>query len=578
MGLIKSTEQLSFIKIAIEPQLKYISQTIFFSFFVNILVLAPSWFMLEVYDRVVNSQSHRTLLMLTLLVVFLYALLEMLEWVRAGIMQKAAQQFDASMRERVFNNVFQAKLRHLPGASTEALIDIKIIQDAIASPALMALIDLPFALLTLPLIFWINASLGWFAVFGALVLGIIATVNQFRVQPSLVKANLHANAAQNYANSVIRNAQVIESMGMLGRIQEKWIKKQLAFLNMQASASDRAGLNSSFSKFTQTMQGSLILGLGCWLTLRGELSMDGSMMIIASILGGRVLAPLVVIVTHWRVVMGAQEAIERLDYFLKLLPEAKQSMPLPPPIGLLSVEGLFASPPNSQNAILKGITFKLAAGQSLGIVGPSASGKSTLARLITGIWPALKGTVRLDGVDIYAWEKNELGPYVGYLPQNVELFDGTLAENIARFGDVDMAKVADAAKIVGLDNFVLGLKDGYETQLGDDGAFLSGGQRQRVALARAIYGMPKFIVLDEPDSSLDEEGDAALLSTIQHIKSKGSTLVIITHRVHVVSVIDSMLILVDGKIQALGPRDEVLKSLTKQNSISTKSAAAVNIS
>jgi ATP-binding cassette subfamily C exporter for protease/lipase len=515
--------------------------------------------------------------MLTLLVVVLYALLEMLEWVRAGIMQKAGQQFDAALRERVFNNVFQAKLRHLAGGSTQALIDIKVIQDAIASPALMALIDLPFALLTLPLIFWINPSLGWFAVFGALVLGIIATVNQFRVQPLLVKANLHANAAQNYANSVIRNAQVIESMGMLGRIQEKWINKQLAFLNMQASASDRAGLNSSLSKFTQTLQGSLLLGLGCWLTLRGELSMDGSMMIIASILGGRVLAPLVVIVTHWRVVMGAQEAIERLDYFLKLFPEAKQSMPLPPPIGLLSVEGLFASPPNSQNAILKGITFKLAAGQSLGIVGPSASGKSTLARLITGIWPALNGTVRLDGVDIYAWEKNELGPYVGYLPQDVELFDGTLAENIARFGDVDMAKVADAAKIVGLDNFVLGLKDGYETQLGDNGAFLSGGQRQRVGLARAIYGMPKFIVLDEPDSSLDEEGDAALLSTIQHIKSKGSTLVIITHRVQVVSFIDSMLILVDGKIQAIGPRDEVLKSLTQQNLTPTQPAAAETI-
>jgi ATP-binding cassette subfamily C exporter for protease/lipase len=301
--------------------------------------------------------------------------------------------------------------------------------------------------------------------------------------------------------------------------------------------------------------------------------MGGSMMIIASILGGRVLAPLLVIVMHWRVVMGAQDAIKRLDNFLKAFPETKQSMPLPPPIGLLSVEGLVASPPNSQHAILKGITFTLAAGQSLGIVGPSASGKSTLARLITGIWPALNGSVRLDGVDIFAWDKNELGPFVGYLPQNVELFDGTLAENIARFGDVDMVKVADAAKIVGLDNFALGLKDGYESQLGDEGAFLSGGQRQRVALARAIYGMPKFIVLDEPNSSLDEEGDAALLRTLQYIKSKGSTLIIITHRVQVMSVIDSILLLVDGKIKALGPRDEVLKSLIPQNPSPTKPKA-----
>jgi ATP-binding cassette subfamily C exporter for protease/lipase len=573
MSLLKSPEQPSILKTAIQPQLKDISQAVIFSFFVNLLVLAPSWYMLEVYDRVINSQSLRTLLMLTILVVVLYALLEMLEWVRSGIMQKAAKQFDAALRERVFNSVFQAKLRQLAGGSTQALADLKVIQDAIASPALMALIDLPFALLTLLLIFWINTTLGWFAVFGALILGIIASVNQLRVQPPLVKANLHAIEAQSYANGAIRNAQVIESMGMLSRIQEKWMKKQHAFLHMQALASDRAGLNSSISKFTQTLQGSLLLGLGCWLTLKGELSMGGSMMIIASILGGRVLAPLLVIVMHWRVVMDAQDAIKRLDNFLKAFPETKQSMPLPPPIGLLSVEGLVASPPNSQHAILKGITFTLAAGQSLGIVGPSASGKSTLARLITGIWPALNGSVRLDGVDIFAWDKNELGPFVGYLPQNVELFDGTLAENIARFGDVDMVKVADAAKIVGLDNFALGLKDGYESQLGDEGAFLSGGQRQRVALARAIYGMPKFIVLDEPNSSLDEEGDAALLRTLQYIKSKGSTLIIITHRVQVMSVIDSILLLVDGKIKALGPRDEVLKSLISQNPSPTKPKA-----
>jgi ATP-binding cassette subfamily C exporter for protease/lipase len=573
MSSIKSAEQPSILKTAIQPQLKDISQAVIFSFFVNLLVLAPSWYMLEVYDRVINSQSLRTLLMLTILVVVLYALLEMLEWVRSGIMQKAAKQFDAALRERVFNSVFQAKLRQLAGGSTQALADLKVIQDAIASPALMALIDLPFALLTLLLIFWINTTLGWFAVFGALILGIIASVNQLRVQPPLVKANLHAIEAQSYANGAIRNAQVIESMGMLSRIQEKWMKKQHAFLHMQALASDRAGLNSSISKFTQILQGSLLLGLGCWLTLKGELSMGGSMMIIASILGGRVLAPLLVIVMHWRVVMGAQDAIKRLDNFLKAFPETKQSMPLPPPIGLLSVEGLVASPPNSQHAILKGITFTLAAGQSLGIVGPSASGKSTLARLITGIWPALNGSVRLDGVDIFAWDKNELGPFVGYLPQNVELFDGTLAENIARFGDVDMVKVADAAKIVGLDNFALGLKDGYESQLGDEGAFLSGGQRQRVALARAIYGMPKFIVLDEPNSSLDEEGDAALLRTLQYIKSKGSTLIIITHRVQVMSVIDSILLLVDGKIKALGPRDEVLKSLISQNPSPTKPKA-----
>jgi ATP-binding cassette subfamily C exporter for protease/lipase len=509
--------------------------------------------------------------MLTILVVILYGLLEMLELVRTRVTQKAANQFDAALRERVFNSIFQAKLRQIGGGTAQAFADLRVIQDALASPALIAMIDLPFALLTLVLIFWINSSLGWFAVLGAIVLGIIAAINQFRVQPPLTLANQHANAAQNYASGVIRNAQVIESMGMLSRIHQKWLSKQNDFLSMQALASDRAGLNSSLSKFTQTLQGSLLLGLGCWLTLRGELSASGSMMIIASILGGRVIAPLLVIVSNWRVVIGVQDSIKRLDSFLMLLPMPKQAMPLPPPNGHLSVEGLTAGPPNSQNQILKGISFKLPAGKSLAIVGPSASGKSTLARLISGIWPASNGYVRLDGVDIYTWDKNELGPNVGYLPQNVELFDGTLGENIARFGDVDMDKVSEAAKLVGLDSFILSLNNGYETELGDDAAFLSGGQRQRVGLARAIYGLPKFVVLDEPNSSLDEEGDAALLIALEELKTKGITLVIITHRVQILPIIDLMLVLVDGEMKAFGTRDEVLQSLNQQNSAANNS-------
>ena len=569
MSLIKSAQQPSVLKAALRPQFKDIGHAIFFSFFVNIFVLAPSWYMLEVYDRVVNSQNHRTLLMLTILVLALYALLEILEWVRSRIMQKASSQFDVVLRERVFNSIFQARLQQMRGGTSQAMTDLKTIQDAIASPALMAFIDLPFAILTLVLIFSINSTLGWFAVCGAIVLGIIATINQLRVQPPLVQANQYAIAAQNYASDVIRNAQVIESMGMLARIHQKWIQKQHGFLKMQAVASNRAGVNSALSKLVQTLQGSLLLGLGCWLTLKGELGMGGSMMIIASILGGRVLAPLVVIVGHWRVIMAAQDAISRLDEFLKAFPEPKSTMPLPAPQGVLSVESVVACPPNSQNQILKGITFRLTAGKSLGVVGPSASGKSTLARLVTGVWPSLSGKVRLDGVDIYTWKKNELGPYVGYLPQNVELFDGTLAENIARFGEIDMTKVTEAASIVGLEDFILALKDGYQTQLGDDGAFLSGGQRQRVALARAIYGLPKLVVLDEPNSSLDEEGDAALLRTLQFMKSKGTTLIIITHRVQVMSVIDSMLVLVDGQVKAFGPRDEVLKSLNQPTSQSS---------
>lgn len=561
MSLIKPPQAISVIKNALMDTMPSIKRAVFFSFFTNLLILAPTWYMLEVYDRVVNSQNHKTLLMLTIMVVFLYALMEMLEWVRSRVMFAASMQFDRALNDRVFNAIFQAKLRQIPGGTAQAFSDLKTIQDTLASPALMAIMDMPFAFLTLIIVFAINTTMGWFSVAGAILLGIIALLNQRRVQPPLTEANRHAISAQNYASGVIRNAQVIEAMGMLSRVHAKWIVRQNKFLKLQGVASDQAGLNSSLSKLVQTLQGSLLLGLGCWLTLRGELDMGGSMMIVGSTLGGRVLAPLITFVANWRVIANSRDAINRLDNFLKAFPEPRESMPLPPPLGNLSVEGAVAAPPNSQLAILKGITFRLPAGQSLAVVGPSASGKTTLARLITGIWPAANGKVRLDGADIFQWKKSELGPHVGYLPQDVELFDGTLAENIARFGEVDMEKVHAAANVVGLDALINSLNDGYATQVGEEGSFLSGGQRQRVALARAIYGMPKFVVLDEPNSSLDEAGDVALLNALQYIKAQGTTLIVITHRPNILSVIDHMMVLTEGQIKAFGPRDEVLASL-----------------
>ncbi len=552
----------------------YFKHAILFSFFTNLLVLAPTWYMLEVYDRVVNSQNHKTLLMLTIMVIMMYVVLEFLEWVRSRIMHEAAEKFDHALNQRVFNSIFQAKLKQVPGGTAQAINDLKTIQDAIASPALIGLIDLPFALLTLILIFAINVTMGWFAVLGAVILGVIALINHRHVQPPLTLANRHAIQAQNYASSAIRNAQVIEAMGMLHRIHMKWLEKQQAFLKMQALASDRAGVNSALSKMIQVMQGSMLLGLGCWLTLQGELGMDGSMMIVGSILGGRVLAPFITIVTQWRVLGNAQDAMQRLDQFLKVFPESEPAMPLPPPQGNLSVEGAVAAPPNSQLAILKGVTFRLPAGQSLAVVGPSACGKTTLARLITGIWPAINGKVRLDGADIYAWNKDELGPYVGYLPQDVELFDGSVAENIARFSEVDMDKVKQAAHIVGLDSFIASLPQGFDTQVGDEGAFLSGGQRQRIALARAIYGNPKFVVLDEPNSSLDEEGDQALMRTLQYLKSQATTLIVITHRTQILALLDYMMVMIDGQIKQFGPRDEVLQALQQQSTAKPKAVEA----
>ncbi len=537
----------------------FLKHTFYFSIVVNVLVLAPSAYMMEVYDRVVNSRSHETLLMLTILVVGIYLLLEALEWVRREVMHDAGMELDKKLRGQVFSAIFTARLQNIPAGGAQALRDLKIIREFLPSQALLAVVDTPLALLVLVLLFLMAPSLGWFAVAGALVQFGIGIFNERRIREPLLVANRSAIGAQSYADGVIRNAQVIESMGMLDQIHKRWMGRQQEFLMKQAEASDHAGANSALSKLVQSLLSSLLLGMGCWLTLKGEI--HGSGMIVASILGGKVLAPLVQIIGSWRQVEGALEAYNRLEGLLRELPLPVKGMALPAPTGMLSVEGVIAGAPRSPVQILKGISFRVAPGGSLAIVGPSASGKTTLARLLVGIWPAMQGKVRLDGNDIYQWDKEDLGKHIGYLPQNVELFEGTIAENVARFGEPDPEKVSEACRMVGLGGLIGQLPKGYETQIGDDGSFLSGGERQRVALARAVYDMPKFVVLDEPNASLDEAGDAALLNAVRLLRAKGSTVVVITHRLNILGAIEHMLVLVDGQVQRFGTCKEVMEAL-----------------
>jgi ATP-binding cassette subfamily C exporter for protease/lipase len=559
LPVVKGAKQKSPLREAVSALSPALKHTFWFSLIVNVLVLAPSGYMMEVYDRVVNSRSHLTLLMLTVLVVFIYLLLEALEWVRRQVMNSAGIELDKGLRERVFSAIFTARLQNLQVGGAQPLRDLKTIRDFLPSQAMLAFIDAPLALLVLIIIFLMSPLLGWFAVGGALVQFMIGVFNERRIREPLMAANRSSISAQTYADGVIRNAQVIESMGMLGHIHKKWMGRQQEFLVHQAVASDHAGTNTSLSKLLQSLLSSLLLGIGCWLTLKGEIR--GSGMIVASILGGRVLAPLVQIIGGWRQVEGALEAFNRLDSLLREFPLPEKGMALPAPKGLLSVEGVVAGPPRSPVQILKGISFRVAPGGSLAIVGPSASGKTTLARLLVGIWPAMQGKVRLDGNDIYLWDKDELGRYVGYLPQNVELFEGTISENVARFGEPDPVKVSEACRLVGLDSFIEQLPKGYETQIGDDGSFLSGGERQRVALARAVYDMPMFVVLDEPNASLDEAGDAALLNTVKQLRAQGTTVIVITHRLNVLGAIEHMLVLVDGQVIRTGTCQEVLAAL-----------------
>lgn len=533
------------------------------SVFASLFVLAPSAYMLEVYDRVVNSRSHMTLAMLTLMVLAVYVVMEVLEWARGQVMHQASVALDQQMTGRVFDAIFAANLRRQAGGTTQPMNDFRTVREFLNNPVLVACMEAPVSMVFLLLIFAMSPVLGWTTVAAALLQTMIAWLNQRGTQPPLLAANRSAIGAQQYADGSLRNAQVIESMGMLRDIHRRWMDKQREFLSLQAKASDAGGLFQAAGKFLQNVTSSALLGLGAWLMLRNELNGGAGMMIIASVLGGRVLAPLVQIVSQWQAVVNVRDAWARLDQMLTGSQVGPPAMALPPPSGALAVEAVVAVAPGSQTPILKGLTFALQPGEVLAVVGPSASGKTTLARLLAGVWPASSGKVRLDGVDVYTWNKAELGPYVGYLPQGVELFDGTLAENIARFGEVDRDKVEAAARAVGLHEMIMALPQGYDNPVGREGAMLSGGQRQRVGLARAIYGNPMFVVLDEPNSSLDESGDAALASAILQLKSRGTTFVVMTHRTSVLAVADKMLILQDGQARAFGPRDEVLAALAK---------------
>ena len=531
------------------------------SFVVGLLGFASTVYMLEVYDRVVNSRSITTLMMISLVAFGAYALMEVLEKIRAQMLWGLGIQFELKMTDRVYNAMFDGLLRKQMGNALMVQNDFRTVREFFNNPALSAMFEVPVATLSVVLIFFINPLLGWAALLGAALQTFVAWLIQQASRKPLLEAQRRAQEAQVYAEASLRNTQVMESMGMMPAVMTEWQKKQKAFLAFQARASEAAGSLNAVSKLLQQLMGSVLLGLGAWLLLENSLHGGSSMMIISSVLAGRLLSPLTQVVQQWGALVSVTASWGRLETLLEQVPARPRNMPLPAPKGELIVEGLTATAPGQSQPIVRGVQFGLPPGCVLGVVGPSASGKTSLARLLMGIWHPLAGKVRLDGADVHIWDKEELGPYLGYLPQGVELIDGTLAENISRFGELDRGRIEEAARLVGLHEFIEALPQGYDTPVGRDGGLLSGGQRQRVALARALYGNPVLVVLDEPNSSLDEAGDAALSQAIQVLKSRGTTFVVITHRTSVLSVCDRLLVMRDGTQQLYGPTAEVLQKL-----------------
>lgn len=532
-----------------------------FSFFINALMLVPSLYMMQVYDRVLNSRNMTTLLMITIITLCLYALLGGLEWVRSQLLIRSSIALDDKLNERVFGATFEATLRGAGGNPAQALSDVTNIRQFLSGNGLFAFFDAPWAPIYLIVISILHPWLGLFSLVGALILIGLTWLTEKLTQKPLAEANTAGIQANTFANNNLQNAEVIEAMGMLPAIRQRWNAKHRTSLGLQQLASQRAGSIGAATRFVRLAQQSLILGLGAWLVIDGKLSSGG--MIAASILMGRVLAPVEQAIGVWKHLISARSSYSRLQNLLQNLPARTGSMSLPKPKGAVQIENLTATAPNSQTLILRNINAAFMPGEVIGIIGPSASGKSTLARLLVGIWPAAAGKVRLDGADIHAWNKVELGPYVGYLPQDVELFEGTIAENIARFSDINPDQVVQAAQRAGVHEMILHFPKGYDTPIGQNGSFLSGGQRQRIGLARAIYGNPVFVVLDEPNSNLDDAGEQALVRAVQDLKAHGSTVVVITHRTNIVGVVDRLMVLREGTLQLFGPRNEVLSTLAR---------------
>lgn len=538
-----------------------------FSGVLNLMMLTPAVYMLQVYDRALVSRNVTTLTMLTLLVIGLFLLMATLEMVRTRVLIRVGNCLDMDLNRRIFTAAFERNLSRAGGNPAQALQDLAQVRQFLTGNGLFAFFDAPWTPIYLLVAYLFHPLLGLVTLIGSLILIGLAYLTEKATQKPLAEANQAALVSASYANNNLRNAEVIEAMGMLPSICKRWYQSHLRILEMQTLASDRAAMISSTGRFVRITLQSLILGVGALLAIEGKIT--PGMMIACSILTGRALAPVEQVIASWKQLLGCRSAWNRINEMLHDYPRRQPSMSLPRPLGKLAVDNVYAGAPGTNNTILRGVSFNLTPGESLGVIGPSASGKSTLARLLVGVWPTHGGKVRLDGADVFTWNKGELGHWLGYLPQDVELFEGTIAENIARFGEIDNEAVIRAAKYSGVHEMILHFPHGYDTPLGVGGSPLSGGQKQRIALARALYGDPALIVLDEPNANLDDIGEKALVDALAELKNRGATVILISHRPNVLCAVDKVLMLRDGDVPIFGSREEIFAALRKARVMST---------
>ena len=547
----------------------------FFSMVANLLMLTPTLYMLQVYDRVMLSQSELTLVAMSLLTLGLFAVMAFAEWMRSKVLVRAGVRLDERLGTQVFNASFESHLSQSGSSPARSFNDLIQVRQFLTGNGIFAFFDAPWAPIYMAVLFMLHPWLG--------IMGLVFSVFQallawFGHRHTLLPSEAAAAAtveAASFLQSKLRNSEVVESMGMLGNLRTRWAARHATALEQGAAAQALTQRVVAWSKFIRYTQQSLALGAGALLVIDGQLSPGA--MIASNVLMTRALAPIDQIVSGWRGFIGASAAFSRLETLLLGFPGRDVALSRVRPKGQMTLANVVATAPGRVSPILKNVNLSVFEGTVLVVLGPSGSGKSTLARVMMGIWPDVEGDVALDGLSLKGWDRTELGPHLGYLPQDVELFEGTLAENIARFSEVDPEKVVEAAQCAGLHDMILRFPKGYDTSIGEAGAMLSGGQRQRVGLARAIYGYPAFIVLDEPNANLDDAGEAALVKTVLNMKEKGKTVVLITHRPGILAVADRLLLLQDGRVQAEGPRDVVLAALQTANQSKHQATAAPSV-
>ena len=533
-----------------------------FSMIANLLMLAPTLYMLQVYDRVLVSQNTGTLLVVSIITLFFLVVLSFSEWARSKLLVRSGIRMDQMLSRKLFHASYEAHLNPAVSNPTRAFADLTELRQFLTGNGIFAFFDAPWAPIYIAVLFLLHPWLGVMALGFAAVQSVLAWWGSQATKPAQAQASKSQQEVSGYLQSKFRNAEVIESMGMLKHLYRRWAERNAKAMGANLNAQDVASRVTAWSKFVRYTQQSLSLGGGALLVIHGELSPGA--MIAANVLMSRALAPIDLMVGTWSGFLNAREAFTRLSELLEAHPLRDIPAMGLAPKGDVVLKDVVASAPGRETPILQGVSAIMPPGTVTVVLGASGSGKSTLARVLLGIWPHSSGQVLLDGQAIGKWNRMELGPHIGYLPQDIELFDGTIAENIARSGQVESEKVIEAAEAAGLHTMILRFPKGYDTPMGEAGGLLSGGQRQRIGLARAMYGMPALVVLDEPNANLDDEGENALVRAVQGLKAQGKTVVLISHRPGIVSVADRLLILQNGTVQASGPRDGVLAALQKQ--------------